>query len=326
MIESSPIVTVLMPVYNAEKYLAEAINSILNQTFTNYELLIINDGSTDKSEEIILKYSDKRIRYIKNDKNIRLVATLNKGIELAKGKYIARMDADDISFPTRLEKQITLLENNEDIGVCGSFLYVFGENIRNYIAKKPLTDIGIKSALLVQNPLGHPNVTIRKSILIKHHIRYDERFYRMEDWGLWITLMNKCKYANIPEILLQYRYVNTSESRQNKKDDKHLKIRTELIKEYLSQNSINYNNNTASLIAAISNKDHLKKLSNNQLREGIMILKEILPKINILYPYTENYILGYLLKFSRIRLYLIFLIIRNFKHIKCIKSIKYAFK
>ncbi|MCS3158304.1 glycosyltransferase [Phocaeicola dorei] len=259
MIESSPIVTVLMPVYNAEKYLAEAINSILNQTFTNYELLIINDGSTDKSEEIILKYSDKRIRYIKNDKNIRLVATLNKGIELAKGKYIARMDADDISVPTRLEKQITLLENNEDIGVCGSFLYVFGENIRNYIAKKPLTDIGIKSALLVQNPLGHPNVTIRKSILIKHHIRYDERFYRMEDWGLWITLMNKCKYANIPEILLQYRYVNTSESRQNKKDDKHLKIRTELIKEYLSQNSINYNNNTASLIAAISNKDHLKK-------------------------------------------------------------------
>ena len=133
MIESSPIVTVLMPVYNAEKYLAEAINSILNQTFTNYELLIINDGSTDKSEEIILKYSDKRIRYIKNDKNIRLVATLNKGIELAKGKYIARMDADDISVPTRLEKQITLLENNEDIGVCGSFLYVFGENIRNYM-------------------------------------------------------------------------------------------------------------------------------------------------------------------------------------------------
>ena len=109
---SKPLVSVLMAVYNGEKYLLEAIESILNQTYTNFEFLIINDGSTDSTEEIILSYSDQRIRYIKNEQNLKLIASLNKGLDLAKGKYIARMDADDISLPDRLEKQVNFLERN----------------------------------------------------------------------------------------------------------------------------------------------------------------------------------------------------------------------
>ena len=98
----NPVVTVLMPVYNAEEYLVEAIESVLNQTFRDFEFLIINDGSTDRSEKIIKTFTDERIRYIRNSKNLKIVQTLNKGLALAKGIYIARMDADDISLPLRL--------------------------------------------------------------------------------------------------------------------------------------------------------------------------------------------------------------------------------
>ena len=124
---TSATVTVLMPVYNGEMYLREAIDSILHQTFTDFEFLIINDGSTDNSETIILSYDDSRIRYEKNDSNLKLIATLNKGIELAKGKYIVRMDADDISIPDRIEKQVAFLEKNPDVGICGSWFTAFGQ-------------------------------------------------------------------------------------------------------------------------------------------------------------------------------------------------------
>ncbi|MFT5919102.1 MAG: glycosyltransferase involved in cell wall biosynthesis, partial [Granulosicoccus sp.] len=120
-----PLVTVLLPVYNAEKFLEQAIRSVLDQTFTEFEFLIINDGSTDRSEEIIVSFNDSRIRYIKNETNLKLIKTLNKGIEFASGKYIARMDADDISLPTRFEQQVALLEKQPEIGVCGTNCIIF---------------------------------------------------------------------------------------------------------------------------------------------------------------------------------------------------------
>ena len=112
----NPLVSILMPVYNSEKYLREAIKSILNQTFTNFELIIINDGSTDNSLKIIKSFKDNRIKIIKNKGNLGLIKTLNKGIDLAQGKYIARMDADDIAMPKRLEKQIAFFNENPDYG------------------------------------------------------------------------------------------------------------------------------------------------------------------------------------------------------------------
>ena len=113
------LISIILPAYNAEKYLKEAIDSILAQTYTNFELIVINDGSTDKTEEIILSYQDSRIRYIKNEKNLKLIRTLNKGIGLAKGKYIARMDADDISLPHRLKEEVEFMEAHPNIGEIG---------------------------------------------------------------------------------------------------------------------------------------------------------------------------------------------------------------
>ena len=120
--------TVLMPVYNAEKYVAEAIDSILNQTFNDFEFLIINDGSTDNSLDIIKSYDDPRITIINNETNLGLSHTLNKGIELARGEYIIRMDADDISLSIRLEKQIEFMDSNQHIGICGSWIQTFDKS------------------------------------------------------------------------------------------------------------------------------------------------------------------------------------------------------
>lgn len=119
-----PEISVVMPVYNASQYLAEAIESIVSQTFTDWELIIIDDGSTDDSKLIIKRYaqSDKRIRYYKNEQNMGVIRTLNKGINLSTGKYIARMDADDISLPTRFDTQYRFLENNADVAMCGTEL------------------------------------------------------------------------------------------------------------------------------------------------------------------------------------------------------------
>ncbi|NGP46765.1 glycosyltransferase family 2 protein [Bacillaceae bacterium SIJ1] len=155
-------VTVLMPVYNGAKYLSEAIESILNQTYKEFDLLIINDGSTDNSEEIINRFSDDRIKYIANDKNIGLIRTLNKGICLVRSEYIARMDADDISLPMRLEKQIKFMDEHQDIAVSGTSVLVFNEKgtIGKSIVSKDSNEI--KTRLLFHCALMHPSVIIRK--------------------------------------------------------------------------------------------------------------------------------------------------------------------
>ena len=159
-----PLVTVLMPVYNAAPYLREAIDSILNQTYSDFEFLIINDGSTDETESIINSYNDPRIVYLKNETNIKLISTLNKGIELAKGKYIVRMDGDDISLPTRIELQVQFMENNESVGLGGTFIRSFGGAIEGKVGYST-THEEIKFKLLFDTHFPHPTAIIRKQIL-----------------------------------------------------------------------------------------------------------------------------------------------------------------
>jgi glycosyltransferase involved in cell wall biosynthesis len=131
----SPYVTVLMPVYNTEMYLKEAIDSILNQTFRDFEFIVINDGSTDSTSDIIESYSDPRIIYLQNEKNLGVATSLNKGLSIAKGTYIARMDGDDVSRCDRLEKQVAFMDANPEIGVCGTWLETIGD--RNEVWSPP---------------------------------------------------------------------------------------------------------------------------------------------------------------------------------------------
>lgn len=198
---SNPLVSVVMPVYNGEKYLNEAIESILNQTFTDFEFIILNDGSTDRIEKIILSYDDSRIHYVKNEKNLQIVKTLNKGISLAKGKYIARMDADDISQPERFEKQVRFMEDNPEIDVCGTWLKTFGDN--ECIWEYPLSHHEIKSLLLFNSALAHPSIITKRALFDR--FKYSEEYEKAEDYFLWVQLINDKTLANIPHVLLNYR-------------------------------------------------------------------------------------------------------------------------
>ena len=204
-----PKVTVLMPVYNGERFLKEAIQSILNQSFKDFEFLIINDGSTDSSVDIINKFDDPRIRLIHNEKNINVEATLNRGLDLAEGEYIARMDADDVALQNRLEKQVSFMDSNPEIGVCGSAIHLFGQvehDIRN-----PQTHEEIQCSLLFNNVIAHPSTILRKSFFDKFKLKY-ETFRYAEDLELWNRSSFLFKLHNLPDILLNYRINNGSVS------------------------------------------------------------------------------------------------------------------
>jgi len=196
-------VTVLLPVYNAEKYIAEAVNSVLNQTFEEFELLILNDGSTDKSVEILRSIEDERITIINNPKNLGLIATLNRGLEKAKGKYIARMDADDICYPNRFEEQVKFLDENEDYVIVGSNFLKFGfENGESNLWNE---DEQIRVAVFFESPLAHPTTMFRRDVISANRLTYDKRYLHLEDWALWFRILQFGKAKNLECTLLKYR-------------------------------------------------------------------------------------------------------------------------
>lgn len=212
---TKPIVTVLMPVKDGAAYLSEAVNSILSQTFIFFELLILNNGSNDGTLEILSQVADNRVTIVHNPRNISLENALNSGIKIAKGKYIARMDADDISLPTRLEQQVNFLEANPSIVLCGAWFEIFGT--RNEVICHPETALEIKAAMLVKNPLCHPLVMFRKDVLINNGYSYQNDFHACEDYHLWATLSLNYAMYNIPEVLLRYRQHNSQVSTEKTK-------------------------------------------------------------------------------------------------------------
>lgn len=207
---NKPMVTVLMSVYNGERFLKEAIESILTQTFTDFEFLIINDGSTDDSVKIIESYDDQRIRLINNEKNLKLIASLNKGVSLARGKYIARMDCDDVSMPDRLEKEVKFLENNHDYGLVGTWYTVIdAEGKDQYNRSYPSNNDLIKLFLSLNCPLAHGSIMGRAELFKKNS--YGSKEYpAVEDYELWVRMSKDTKVYNIPEYLFKYRIYGES--------------------------------------------------------------------------------------------------------------------
>ena len=202
---SPPLVSVFMPVYNAGIYLEQAIQSILDQTFRDFEFVIVNDGSTDNSESVILSISDPRIRLENNPQNLGLIASLNRGLELCTGKYIVRMDQDDISLPTRLEKQIGWLEANPDYGLIGSWFEDFGDEIESRIVQYSSDDTTIRIRHLYQTHISHPTAVLRTSVIREHQIRFDPEFVHGEDYNCWVSFSEHSKLSNYPEVLVRKR-------------------------------------------------------------------------------------------------------------------------
>ncbi|MCX2740009.1 glycosyltransferase family 2 protein [Pontibacter anaerobius] len=208
-------VTVLMPVYNAEKYIAEAIESILCQSLSDFEFLIVDDGSTDKSAEIIHSYTDSRIRFVQNQQNMGIAATLNKGIYLASASYIARMDADDISYPNRLLRQYTYLQQYPDCSLVGARTATISEAGR-FLWKDDLPGECTYYNLTFFCSIYHPTVMFRKETVMEagmYILPY------AEDYELWCRLSRKNKLHVLPEVLLDYRLSSKSTSNQVKKEE-----------------------------------------------------------------------------------------------------------
>jgi len=197
-------VTVLMAVYNGEKHIKEAVASVLNQTFEEFEFLIIDDASNDSSMDIIRSFNEKRIKIIKNDRNIGLAASLNRGIKHSSAEYIARMDSDDICRRERLEKQIKHMRARRNVSICGSFVEPIGEGGKS-VWKYPCKNDEIKCELLFNSAFAHPAVMIRRGDFIKHELFYNENFKRAQDFELWSRASFLVEMSNLPEVLLKYR-------------------------------------------------------------------------------------------------------------------------
>lgn len=225
-------VSVLMPVYKTkEEYLREAISSILNQTFTDFEFLILDDCPDDDREKIVKSYQDKRITYFKNEKNLGISASRNKLIDMAQGEYLAIFDHDDISMPTRLEKQVVYLDEHPEIGVVSSFIEKFP---KIKISKHPQKNLDIKIGLMGGCVVAHTAAMIRKSVLIASGILYEEEFSPAEDYMLFLRLVGKTMFHNIQEVLVKYRNFdgNTSHLQKEKMADADARCKCFAAKEY----------------------------------------------------------------------------------------------
>lgn len=232
-----PKVSVLMTAYNSEKYIAEAIESILNQTFGDFEFIIINDGSTDNTAKIVAKYAqaDKRIKFIDNKNNQGLIAVLNQGLDLCRGEYIARMDSDDIAMPERLEKQVEYLDANPHVGAVGGWRKKFGPCIEDKIEKYPEHATFI-DMMISGCPMVHPGATIRKKVLTDNNICYNPDCLHAEDFALWFEILKHAEIHNLPQVVVNYRWhgSNVSVVSNKKQSETDKKIRKAII-QYLTQ-------------------------------------------------------------------------------------------
>lgn len=214
-----PLITVLMPCYNAMPYLQEALESIINQTYTNLEILCINDGSTDETGDVLEKYAlqDNRIIVVHNKENIKLIRTLNKGIELANGEYIARMDADDIATLNRIEVELNymLLNPTVDIVSCGSWIISGSGKIISKKIPRKSSAVACFFASFFYVPIGHPELLIKTSVLKNNHYLNEPHVLHTEDYELWSRLLLKgYNLQNISDLLHYFRINSQSVSRK----------------------------------------------------------------------------------------------------------------
>lgn len=236
MISSVPKISVLVPVYNAEKFIGETINAVLKQTFQDFELILLNDASTDNTAIQIAQFDDTRIVYVENEHNLGISASRNKLMQMARGEYIAILDHDDICLPKRLEKQLRFLEENPDVSMVGTYFELFCPQTAPWL-RRFITNLGwvwchpLKPTLSDArkgNVLMHPTIMYRKQDLQKYNIAYNPRFSPAEDYDfVYQALKSGLKLANIPLVLLKYRLYggncSITKKQQMKKADRALK-------------------------------------------------------------------------------------------------------
>lgn len=257
------LISVLMPVYNTkEEYLRASIESILNQTFTDFEFIIVNDGSTNNAEEVILSYKDNRIKYVKQE-NQGIVGALNNAWSKASGKYIARMDSDDIAYPERFAKQVNFLEENPEYSLVGSWAKIIPSK---NIIKLP-QDIKIMD-LLADCMFIHPSIMFNKADFEKFNLQYETGFEYAEDYCLYANAVKHLKMTNLQEVLLDYRVYPENSSSKNRD----IRIKSSFkVQDLILENLSNDKN----LQEKILNLAYLKKRKRNKFIESIFSIKNL---------------------------------------------------
>lgn len=205
---AAPVISVLLPVYNGEPFITEAVKSILGQTFADFELVIIDDASTDSTPSTlsVLAGEDERIVLLRNERNLGICETLNRGISVARGEFIARMDADDVSLPQRLEKQLRFMREHPDVGICGTWVrYIDADGNALSVSRVPTGDRELKSALLFSVGIFHSSAVFRRSSFPSGQLRYDDEYRHAEDYELWSRAAGFTKLSNLAEVLVAYR-------------------------------------------------------------------------------------------------------------------------
>ena len=273
--DKTPILSVLMPVFNSEQFVAEAIESIMNQTFKDFEFLILDDASTDKSFEIIKDFEkrDSRIKVYQNEKNLGVVASRNKLLNLAKGKYIVWLDSDDIAIENRFEKQMNFLEEHPGIGMVGAnaaIINEFGNKIREWSFETDPQKLKIE--LFFHSPFLSSSVMIRKSCLPQNC--YDSRFPVAEDFDLYSKIAEQYEIANIREFLVKYRINSKGLSKNN--SEKMEKLSVQVIKEHAERLGIKLEENTIKNLRkpVTASKIALKEIP--EIEKSLILLKNLL--------------------------------------------------
>jgi glycosyltransferase involved in cell wall biosynthesis len=264
-----PTISVIMPVYNTEKYVKESVDSILNQTFNDFELIIIDDCSSDGTVKVLESYSDSRIKLIQNTENLGLTKNLNKALDIAKGEFIARMDADDISLPTRFEKQVKAFRSNNALGICGTWFENFGDILGT--TRYAITHEEIAFGLLYQSQFCHPSVMMRKSVLDEFQLRYDETFTTAQDYELWSRIIFKTQASNLPEVLLKYRF--HSQSISSTKKEQQLNNRNTIITNIFNSLEVIFEEIEVELFVSFCNASF--EFTNSELKRIMNISEEL---------------------------------------------------
>jgi glycosyltransferase involved in cell wall biosynthesis len=197
-------ISVLIPVRNGARYAREALDSVFAQTVDDFEMIVVDDASTDATPEILASIDDPRLRVIRNDVQRGIAGSLNRGFPLCRGEYIARMDADDLSAPNRFELQCAFLDANPHVGVCGTWVRMFADGWHRDRCLETDPE-RIRCTLVLANTLSHPSAMLRRELFLRHELAYDETFGNSEDYDLWSRASHCFALANIPEFLLFYR-------------------------------------------------------------------------------------------------------------------------
>ena len=298
-------VSVVMPVYNCVAYIKESVASILTQTFTDFEFFIIDDHSTDGTYEYLQTLTDARIQLIRKPQNSGYTVSLNMGLDLAKGEYIARMDGDDIALPERFAKQVIFMDNNLDVVVCGSSYQLMGTDT---IISMPVSFEATKVEALMNVPVAHPTVFIRRNVLIQHQLRYNPIYEPTEDYDLWTRILEIGKIENLPGSLLLYRKHSQQESitKYNRLIEVSNQIRKEQLNKILSFQDkcydILFSVNVLTRQSIQIDKKSLKKII--ELLTDIHAINLINKNYNgkLLYNFLRSIWLFYIAQFSKSQL------------------------